>query len=96
MWRRRAVVNGELTISCHHLLMKHQKSPLSADIWLIEVFASKAVQRGEVIRRKARDIERFVGMERFRDELRRRGFRAIENAGQIIIFCNQEPIRRFE
>ncbi len=59
-----------------------------------DVFASKAVQRGEVIRRKVRDIERYAGMEYFRKELRRRGFHAIENAGQIIVFCNQEPIKR--
>lgn len=76
--------------------MRHHPSPLSPDIWLREIFASKSVQRGEVIRRKVRDIERYAGMERFRTELNRRGFRAIENAGQIIIFCNQEPIRRFE
>lgn len=76
--------------------MEYEQSPLSADIWLIEVFASKSVQRGEVIRRKARDIERFVGRERFNNELQRRGFRAVENAGQVIIFCNQEPIRYLE
>jgi len=57
------------------------------------MFASKAVQRGEVIRRKARDIERFVGMDMFRAELQRRGFRAVENAGQIIVFCNQQAVR---
>lgn len=76
--------------------MHHPPSPLSPEIWLREVFASKSVQRGEVIRRKIRDIERYVGMEMFRKELQRRGFRAVENAGQIIIFCNQEPINRFE
>ncbi|KPU84239.1 hypothetical protein JI58_04960 [Marinosulfonomonas sp. PRT-SC04] len=76
--------------------MQHHPSPLSPEIWLREVFASKSVQRGEVIRRKIRDIERYVGMEAFRKELRRRGFRAVENAGQIVVFCNQEPIKRFE
>lgn len=76
--------------------MRHQRSPLAPDIWLRDVFASKSVQRGEVIRRKIRDIERYAGMARFRKELNRRGFRAVENAGQIVIFCNQEPIRRFE
>ena len=75
--------------------MNYHKSPLSPDIWLREVFASKAVQRGEVIRRKTRDVERYAGLEVFREELQRRGFRAIENGGQIIIFCNQEPIRYF-
>ncbi len=76
--------------------MGYELSPLAPDIWLRDLFASKAVQRGEVIRRKARDIERYAGMARFRRELRRRGFRAVENAGQIIIFCNREPIRRLE
>ncbi|WP_456388866.1 hypothetical protein [Profundibacter sp.] len=75
--------------------MNHQQTPLTPEIWMREVFTSKAVQRGEVIRRKARDIERYAGMERFREELQRRGFRAIENGGQIIIFCNQEPLRYF-
>ena len=75
--------------------MSYQQSPLSPDIWLREVFTSKAVQRGEVIRRKIRDIERYAGLEVFRKELQRRGFRAIENGGQIIIFCNTEPIRYF-
>ncbi len=75
--------------------MSYQQSPLSPDIWLREVFTSKAVQRGEVIRRKTRDVERYAGIEEFRKELQRRGFRAVENAGQIIIFCNQEPVRHF-
>ena len=57
------------------------------------LFASKAVQEGAVIRRKARDIERFAGMERFMAEIDRRGFRAMENSGQIVIFCNRAPIR---
>jgi len=48
----------------------------------------------QIVRRKARDIERYVGMKRFLDELERRGFRALENRGQIVIFCNSEPIRR--
>ncbi len=76
--------------------MDTRLSPLAPDVWLRDLFASKAVQRGEVIRRKARDIERYAGMARFRRELRRRGFRAVENAGQIIIFCNREPVRRIE
>ena len=73
--------------------MTYTSSPLAPELWLQDMFASKAVQRGEVIRRKARDIERFVGMDLFRAELQRRGFRAVENAGQIIVFCNQEAVR---
>ena len=73
--------------------MTYHSSPLTPELWLQDMFASKAVQRGEVIRRKARDIERFAGMDMFRAELQRRGFRAVENAGQIIVFCNQEAVR---
>ena len=69
-------------------------SPLSPAAWLDDIFASKAAILGQVIRRKARDIEKFVGRREFERELKRRGFQAVENAGQVIIFCNREPIRR--
>ena len=59
-----------------------------------EVFACKAVQQGAVIRRQRRDIERVVGMQAFLDEVARRGFRAVENSGQVVVFCNAAPIRR--
>tara|TARA_B110000977_G_C10764178_1_gene371947 strand:- start:109 stop:285 length:177 start_codon:yes stop_codon:yes gene_type:complete len=46
-----------------------------------------------VVRRKVRDMERMVGRERFYVELHRRGFSAVENAGQVIVFCNSDPVR---
>lgn len=73
--------------------MRNLNSPLSPDIWLKDLFTSQAVMDGAVIRRKARDIERFAGMAQFMAEIDRRGFRAIENAGQIVIFCNRAPLR---
>lgn len=57
------------------------------------LFASKAARDGAVIRRKLRDIDRFVGRDRFLRELARRGYHAVENAGQLVIFCNSEPVR---
>ena len=66
---------------------------LSPDHWITHVFSAKAAREGGVVRRKLRDIERYVGLEQFLDELDRRGYAAIENAGQLVIFCNQEPIR---
>ena len=74
--------------------MQRQTLPLASQIWLDDLFASKAVQRGEVIRRKKRDIERFAGIDAFLSEINRRGFQVVENAGQFVIFCNREPIRR--
>ena len=73
--------------------MRTVTCPLSPDIWLRDLFSSKAAMQGDVIRRKARDIERFVGMERFLAEIDRRGYQVAENSGQIVIFCNRAPVR---
>ncbi|SFS56296.1 hypothetical protein SAMN04488040_0967 [Sulfitobacter marinus] len=68
-------------------------SPLSPNQWVLDLFSSKSARSGGVIRRKMRDIERYVGKAEFEQELMRRGFHAVENAGQLVIFCNQEPVR---
>lgn len=68
--------------------------PISPDLFMADLFGSKAARQGRVIRRSLRDIDRYVGRRILLNELDRRGYRAIENAGQLIIFCNQEPIRR--
>ena len=59
----------------------------------MDLFTSKAVQQGGVIRRKARDVERFAGMDLFMREIHRRGYHVAENSGQFVIFCNRAPIR---
>ncbi len=69
-------------------------SPLSADVWMRDVFGAKQVAKGGVIRRTMRDIETYVGRDAFEAEIRRRGFRAIENTGHVIVICNQAPIRQ--
>jgi len=66
---------------------------LSPDLWLQQLFRSRAATSGGVVRRKRSDIERLVGWPRFERELARRGYHAIENAGQVVIFCNQEDVR---
>ena len=73
--------------------MRKTLSPLTPEMWMIDLFSSRAAASGGVVRRKIRDIERYVGRQEFDDELRRRGFHAVENAGQLVIFCNQEAIR---
>ncbi len=62
--------------------------------FLDDILHSKAARRGEIIRRKVRDVERWVGREAFVAEMRRRGFRVFENAGQFVVFCNAEPLRQ--
>ncbi len=70
--------------------MSPHKSP---EAFLADVFGSKLVLNGKVVRRSLRDVDRYFGRDAFIEEVYRRGFRAIENAGQIVIFCNAEPVR---
>lgn len=74
--------------------MKDVPNFLSPEAWVSHLFASQAAREGGVIRRKTRDVDRYVGRDTFLAEMRRRGFAVVENAGQFVIFCNREPIRR--
>ncbi len=69
-------------------------APIRPDKFLLDLFSSQIAREGGVIRRKVRDVERFIGREPFLAEMRRRGFPVVENAGQFVVFCNNEPIRR--
>lgn len=73
--------------------MSLNASPLSPELYLRSLFSSKACARGEIVRRKKRDIEHYAGLDLFLREIERRGFQVIENSGNFVIFCNQEPIR---
>lgn len=68
--------------------------PQTPQQFYAEFFASRAARNGEVIRRKASDVDRFVGTEAFLAEMKRRGFRVYRNAGQFVVFCNREPVQR--
>ena len=67
--------------------------PQTPQQWFSHLFNARAARDGAVVRRKIRDMERMVGRDVFLAEIRRRGFTAVENAGQIIVFCNAEPVR---
>jgi len=73
--------------------MENQPPHMSPEAFLADVFGSKLVRDGKVIRRAARDVERYLGRDAFIDEIYRRGFKAVENAGQIVVFCNAEPVK---
>ncbi len=68
--------------------------PVTPQQFFVEFFGSRAAIRGEVVRRKVQDVERFIGRDVFLTEAARRGFPVVENAGQFVVFCNREPIRR--
>ena len=65
---------------------------VTPDRWIVQMLSARSVAEGGIIRRKVGDVERLIGRDRFLYEVRRRGFRAIENAGQFVIFCNRQPV----
>ncbi|MEL6840191.1 MAG: N-(5'-phosphoribosyl)anthranilate isomerase [Pseudomonadota bacterium] len=73
--------------------MSHLPVHISPDRWLYQMFSAQAARDGGVIRRQVRDVERLIGRQIFETELRRRGYCAVENAGQYVIFCNSQPLR---
>ena len=66
---------------------------LTPERWMRQMFSARAAADGGIIRRKVADVERLVGRRRFLHEMERRGFHAMENAGQFIVICNQEPVK---
>ena len=52
----------------------------------------RAVAESGIVRRSLADMERLVGRDRFLHEVKRRGYRAIENAGQVVIFCKHDAV----
>lgn len=67
---------------------------LTPDLWLEQIFSSKEAQRGGVVKRQVRDVERLVGRQAFARALERKGFQAVENGRHFVVFCNGAPIRR--
>ena len=72
--------------------MKDLPAPITPDRWIIQLFSARAAAEGGILRRSVEDVEHLVGRQRFCFEVRRRGFRAVENAGQFVIFCNRDAI----
>lgn len=66
---------------------------ITPEQWLRQIFSTKAAIDGGVIRRQVRDVEKILGRTPFEIEVRRRGYRMVENAGQFVVFCNREPVR---
>lgn len=65
---------------------------ISPEKWIVHLFSARSAAEGGTVRRKVSDVERLIGRDRFLGEVRRRGFRVVENAGQFIVFCNREPV----
>ncbi|QFS83495.1 hypothetical protein FIU97_11700 [Roseivivax sp. THAF40] len=56
--------------------------------WLAQLFGAQAVAKGGVVRRATRDVDRMIGRDAFKREVRLRGFHLVECGGQMIVICN--------
>jgi hypothetical protein len=66
---------------------------MPSQAWINDVFDAKAVARGGIVRSAIRDVDREVGREYFLNEVRKRGFHAVECGGQLIVICNPGTIK---
>lgn len=62
------------------------------EFWLDQLFATKAAQKGAVVRRSMAWVDREVGRDLFVHEVRTRGFHLIRTADQYIVVCHSGPI----
>ena len=62
------------------------------EFWLDQVFAAKAVNTGGVIRRSKIWVEAEIGLARFENAVRARGFHLIEAGQQLVVICHSGPV----
>jgi hypothetical protein len=67
-------------------MLRH--TPARTHAWLEDLFSAKAVDKGGIVRRAIRDVDREVGRAALEAYVRRRGFHLVECGGQYIVICN--------
>lgn len=73
--------------------MKHDAiKPDDPAAWIEQAFDNPGVRNGGIFRTSVQAVETGIGMEMFVKEITRRNYRALENAGHIIVFCNKKPV----
>lgn len=62
------------------------------DYWLDQVFSAKAVSTHGVIRRSRDWVATEIGVDRFENAVRARGFHLIEAGQQLVVICHAGPV----
>lgn len=70
-----------------------QTAPPSPEEFLDDLFDCEDARAGHVVRLSHLDMERFVGHERFLEEMKQRRYTALLNRGQILVICNNKDLR---
>lgn len=61
--------------------------------YLDEMFSSKSVKQGDVVRRRKANVDRFVPFHRLLARVQREQFHLIEIGDQYIIICNPGQLK---
>lgn len=70
-----------------------QTAPPSPEEFLEDLFNCDEARAGHVVRLSHLDMERFVGRDRFLEEVKARRYTALLNRGQILVICNNKDLR---
>lgn len=87
-------VKAVFTKSCDCCGMTNLPDHLTPEKWLTQMLSSGEAQKGGVVKRQIRDVERLVGYDAFIAAVHARGFQAVRNGRHYVVFCNDQPIRR--
>jgi len=60
--------------------------------WAAQAFESETAKAGGVIRRSVAATKKANGYHDLIDMVHARGYRALMGGGQIVIFCNADPV----
>ncbi len=63
------------------------------DLWVDQIFSAKAVTSGGVVRRNRTWVATEIGLPRFEQEVRNRGFHLIEAGHQLVVICHPGPVK---
>ena len=61
--------------------------------WLNAIFNAGQVNKGNIVRRRKRDVNRYASMADLEAEGRRRGFHLVEIGDQVVVICNRGNVR---
>lgn len=70
-----------------------QTTPPAPEEFFADLFSTEAARSGGIVQLSHLDMERFVGRDRFIEEMKSRKFTAVVNRGTITIFCNNQNLR---
>jgi len=62
------------------------------DRFLAQIFDDGPSGDDRIVKRRVREVEEIVGRHDFVAALRSRGYRAVQNGGEFVIFCNHDPV----